>query len=72
MPMYDYICGHCGHHFEELIMSSAIQDSDISCPKCESNQSKKQLSAPAVSMGSSFDPACAKPGCATPASAGFG
>ena len=72
MPMFDYICEKCGHRFEELVISSSIRDSDIACPKCEANKSQKQLSAPAVSVGASFDPACAKPGCATPANSGFG
>lgn len=72
MPMFDYVCGNCGHTFEELVISSSVHDSEIPCPACGKNKSKKQLSAPAVSVGSSFDPACAKPGCATPAGSGFG
>ena len=72
MPMFDYICEKCEHTFEELVISSTVQDSDIPCPECGANKSKKQLSAPAVSVQSSFDPACTKPGCTTPANSGFG
>jgi len=72
MPMYDYVCGICGHQFEELVESSRIKDSDISCHNCHSTESKRQLSAPSISVNSSFDPACAKPGCSTPVNSGFG
>lgn len=72
MPMFDYICGQCEHTFDELVISSSVPDSEIPCPKCGAHQSKKQLSAPSVSVGSSFDPGCAKPSCAAPAGPGFG
>lgn len=72
MPMFDYVCGKCGTAFEELVMSSSIEDFEIPCPDCGANESKKQLSAPSVSVGSSFEPACAKPSCSTPLDSGFG
>ena len=72
MPMFDYKCGKCSHLFEELIFSSQIPDYKIKCPKCGAFKSNRQLSAPTVSVGSSFDPACEKPGCTTSANSGFG
>ncbi|MBN4080818.1 zinc ribbon domain-containing protein [Caldithrix abyssi] len=71
MPMYDYKCESCGHRFEELVFSNMVSDSVITCPICGGLKAKRQLSAPAVAVGSSFEPACVKPGCATPANAGF-
>ena len=68
MPMYDYQCAHCGHLFEELVFSSSIADTKIICPECNKQEAKRQLSAPAVAVGGgSFEAACEKPGCSTPA-----
>ena len=72
MPMYDYNCHSCGQPFEELVFSSTVPDDEITCPNCGENKAVKQLSAPAVSVGSSFEPSCEKPGCSTPVQSGFG
>lgn len=66
MPMYDYQCRHCEHCFEELVFSSSVADKEIKCPYCGHLDAQRQLSAPAVAVGNSFEPACQKPGCATP------
>ena len=72
MPMYDYRCRSCSQLFEELVFSSNVPDEEITCPNCSENKAVKQLSAPAVSVGSSFEPACEKQGCARQAGSGFG
>ena len=72
MPMYDYKCRSCSQPFEELVFSSTVPDEEIICPNCGENKAVKQLSAPVVSVGSSFEPACEKPGCPTPVQSGFG
>ncbi|SVB54421.1 uncharacterized protein METZ01_LOCUS207275 [marine metagenome] len=66
MPMYDYKCNKCGTLFEELVLSSTVADDQIKCPKCGGSKSKRQLSAPFISMNSGFEPACEKPACSTP------
>ncbi len=45
MPLYEYICKECSHHFELIVHSSTIP----TCPKCETQNLDKQLSAFAVS-----------------------
>ena len=72
MPMYDYRCRSCSQLFEELVFSSNVPDEEITCPNCSENKAVKQLSAPAVAVGSSFEPACEKSGCSTPVQSGFG
>ena len=72
MPMYDYKCCSCSQLFEELVFSSTIPDEEITCPNCSENKAVKQLSAPAVAVGSSFEPACEKPSCSTPVQSDFG
>ena len=72
MPMYDYKCRSCSQLFEELVFSSTVPDEEITCPNCSENKAVKQLSAPAVSVGSSFEPAREKSGSSTPIQSGFG
>mgnify|MGYP001403296052 FL=1 len=72
MPMYDYKCRSCSELFEELVLSSSVSDEEITCPNCGKNKAVKQLSAPAVAVGSSFEPACERTGCSTPVQSGFG
>jgi putative FmdB family regulatory protein len=72
MPMFDYKCKNCDQLFEELVSSSTVSDSEITCPHCRARRAKRQLSAPTVSVKASFEPACEKRGCSTPASSGFG
>ena len=47
MPLYEYICKECFHHFELIVHSSTI----LMCPKCETQNIEKQLSAFSVSGG---------------------
>jgi len=62
MPMYDYKCKECGHKFEELVFSSAPDDSII-CPECKQENAERLLCAPMVMTGGSsssgsFNSAC--------------
>lgn len=46
MPIYEYVCKSCEHHFEALVRSSTSPD-----PKCEScggTNVERQISLPAV------------------------
>lgn len=47
MPLYEYICNECSHHFELIVHGSTIPG----CPLCETKNIEKQLSAFAVSGG---------------------
>ena len=47
MPLYEYICKECSHHFELVVHGSTI----IMCPECETLNIEKQLSTFAVSGG---------------------
>ena len=45
MPLFEYACRGCGHHFEFLTRA----DKTPACPACTSADLEKQLSAFAVS-----------------------
>ena len=45
MPLYEYACRACGHHFEFLTRA----DRTASCPACASVELEKQLSVFATS-----------------------
>jgi putative FmdB family regulatory protein len=57
MPIFEYICKECGHHFEALVMGSKKAE----CPSCQSGKLQQQLSAfavgPSKSASSSSRPA---------------
>ena len=53
MPIFEYICKECEHHFEALVYGNE----KAACPKCQSNKLVPQLSVFAVSAkGSSSQP----------------
>ncbi len=60
MPIFEYICGSCGHHFEAIIMGQQ----EAACPKCNAHTLEQQLSKFAAhSKGSSSEmPSCASGG----------
>ena len=40
MPIFEYICNECGHHFEALVMGSKKAE----CPSCQGAKLEQQLS----------------------------
>lgn len=44
MPIFEYICQECDHHFEAIVMGNK----KAVCPKCESKRLSQQLSSFAV------------------------
>ncbi|MDO8692300.1 MAG: zinc ribbon domain-containing protein [Dehalococcoidia bacterium] len=58
MPIYEYICKHCGERFERLRLRAAPQDS-ATCPHCGSEDTERAVS--------SF----ASPGSCAPAPSGY-
>jgi putative FmdB family regulatory protein len=46
MPLYEYVCGACGHRFEQI---RKFSDSPLEvCPKCGERQLHKLVSSPAI------------------------
>ena len=43
MPIYEYQCQNCGHHFEKLESISA--EPTKHCPKCNKDQARRLISA---------------------------
>lgn len=55
MPIFEYICRECDHHFEAIVLGSKA----AKCPKCESKKLDQQLSRFAVAgkgSAESFSP----------------
>ncbi len=44
MPLYEYLCLHCGHTFERL-RPMREADADLQCPACASKKVERVLSA---------------------------
>ena len=68
MPIFEYVCRNCDHHFEQIVPR---HDSTAGCPNCKSENVEKQLSVFAVAGSSSsqnsFDQAgCGQCGAAEP------
>ena len=47
MPIYEYECRGCGHHFEFLLLPS--NPSTPSCPECQGQELERVISMFAVS-----------------------
>ncbi len=55
MPLFNFICEDCGQHFETWVRTSSAVD-EVTCPVCESEQVKRQLSRVAGLASSSKSP----------------
>lgn len=44
MPIFEYVCRECEHHFEAIVLGSQAPK----CPNCESKKLEQQLSRFAV------------------------
>ncbi|MDD8014904.1 MAG: zinc ribbon domain-containing protein [Acidobacteriota bacterium] len=51
MPIYEFVCKACGHHFELLV--SMTGGGQISCPSCHGRDVRKRISAFGIGGGSS-------------------
>jgi putative FmdB family regulatory protein len=40
MPIFEYVCAGCGHHFEAIVMGSQ----EAECPQCKAHELNQQLS----------------------------
>lgn len=46
MPLYEYLCGSCGHRFERI---QKFSDPPVTeCPSCGAHAVEKQVSSPAI------------------------
>lgn len=43
MPVFEYLCGKCGHAFEQLLRG-ADEQAGVRCPKCGHARVEKQFS----------------------------
>ena len=48
MPIYEYLCGSCGHVLDAL--QKVSEDPLTYCPECGKPELKRQLSAPAFRL----------------------
>lgn len=44
MPTYDYLCGKCGEEFSRIMSFREHDEIKVTCPKCQSDEVKQQLS----------------------------
>ncbi len=44
MPLYEYACRQCGHHFDKLVRPGSAAAPAIVCPACQSEDVRKKLS----------------------------
>ena len=61
MPIFEYICKECHHHFEALVYGKEKAE----CPKCHAKKLEPQLSVFAVSAKSSSASAAPAAPCGT-------
>jgi putative FmdB family regulatory protein len=52
MPIYEYRCQTCGQQFDKLVRSLSQSAQEMTCPKCQSTDVQRLISAPAVHTGS--------------------
>ena len=43
MPVYEYKCKKCGHHFERVESISEHRSKGVRCPNCQSTSVRQQL-----------------------------
>lgn len=51
MPIYEYECSTCGERFDKLIRSLSRIPAEIPCPACQSSETRRLISAPAIRSG---------------------
>jgi putative FmdB family regulatory protein len=52
MPIYEYECIHCGHHFE--LKQSFHDKPEAACPQCKKKAKRIFHPAPVIFKGSGF------------------
>lgn len=63
MPLYDYLCNACDHHFERTLkISEMTLPEGEACPSCNTPNSVKKTLAGAPAMGDPVRLGIRKPG----------
>ncbi len=71
MPLFEFTCQKCGHHFEELISLTELENGQLLCPACQSKRLERGLSAFATGSGSTGACGLAGGGCSGGGGGGF-
>lgn len=61
MPIYEYVCGACGHAFEHL--ARRLDEKKPACPECGARRTEKQWSAFSTAQPKDEVPSCATGRC---------
>ncbi len=48
MPIYEYVCESCEGHFDRLFTSINRVPAEVSCPICQSSDTRRLVSVPAI------------------------
>ena len=48
MPIYEYQCLVCSEQFDKLFLSLSRIPAEIACPKCQSIETRRLISVPAI------------------------
>jgi putative FmdB family regulatory protein len=52
MPLYEYLCGQCGHEFSDVLkISERDNPTEEPCPCCEGHYVQKVVSTPRIVAG---------------------
>ena len=62
MPIYEFRCKKCKHHFEDYVPSPFAPLNYIKCPKCGSKNFEKLISAPVIRSANSSSTECTDSG----------
>ena len=73
MPIFEFVCGGCDRHFEEIMTFAQLEAGEAVCPACGSKRVERRLSTFAASSGpASAGPACGGGGGGCGGGSGFG
>ncbi len=65
MPLYEYKCSDCDTKFD-VLHKSTVNTEEVTCPKCNSNRSKKLISSFSASVSSDSTGSCSTGSCDLP------
>jgi len=63
MPIYEYMCMKCNKEFECIVIGS--DDRSVSCPECNGENVKRQMSACSFKSGGNYSPPSGSSGCSS-------
>jgi putative FmdB family regulatory protein len=72
MPIYEYGCEACGERFDKLVRSMSQEPAEVVCPACQSTETRRLISAPAVHRAGEGGDSTESEGTASPKPPVFG